>query len=316
MVEIDPTLIPPAIERALASVVRGQLECGLFPTLASSDPDLAGAAPVDSIYLTTYIVHVLAQAPPDPARAHAMRRAARAILDQGDPGGLWRFFGRRTPNPPPDFDDTCCALVALRQCDHPTDSTVDRLLQPCAFPTGGHGTWIEPRFNHPRRFDAGVNANILLYLAMTGRPCEPLARYLVEFSERRQLSRLSTYALSDPPVIYMLMRAFQHGPAPALVRLAPLVAKVLLAQQRADGSFGHELDTAFAVTALFDSGHRGPSLDAAAHWLLARQLPDGRWPARTFFCDFLPTYYGSEELTTALCAEALARLSGAAGSPR
>jgi len=312
MAELDPTLIPPAIDRALAFVARGQLDSGLFPTLASSDPDLTGGTLVDSVYLTTYIVHALAQARPDPARAHVLRSAARAILNQGDPGGLWRFFGRRSANPPPDFDDTCCALVALRQCDHPTDSTVDNLLEPCAFPAGGYGTWIDPRLNHPRRFDAGVNANILLYLTMAGRPFEALAGYLVEVSSRRQLSKLSTYALSDPPVIYMLMRAFRHGPAPGLARLTPLVTKTLLAQQRPDGSFGHELETALSVTALLDSGHRGPSLDAATRWLLARQLPDGRWPARTFFCDFLPTYYGSEELTTALCAEALIKLSTAA----
>jgi hypothetical protein len=312
MAKIDPAVMDSAIERALGCVTRGQLASGLFPTLASPEPDLAGAGPVDSVYISTYIVHVLAQARPDPARANAMRSAARAIVEHGEPGGLWRFFGRQSANLPPDFDDTCCALAALRQCDVPTDSSVAGLLEKCALPGGGYGRWIDRRLNHPRGFDGGVNANILFYLALAGRPTESPARHLAEFAQQRRLSGLSGSALSDPPVLYMLMRAFRHGPVPGLARLAPRVAESLLARQRADGGFGHELDTALSVTALIDAGHRGANLDATARWLLARQLPHGGWPARTLFCDFLPTYYGSEELTTAICAEALTKIAAAA----
>lgn len=317
MADLDPALIHAAIARALAFVVARQPASGLFPTLASPDPGLTGAAPVESVYLTTYIVHALAQArvdseDTDAARAGALRAAARALVDRGEPGGIWRFFGPRAAQPTPDFDDTACALVALRQCGAPVDSAIDRLLAQCTFPGGGYGTWIDPRLNHPRRYDAGVNANILLHLAMAGRPTEPMARYLVDFSERRRLTGISSYALTDPPVIYMLMRAFRHGPAPALAALVPLVPRVLLPLQRSDGSFGHELDTAFAVTALLDGGYRGPELTAAARWLLAQEPPGGGWPARTFFRDFLPTYYGSEELTAAICAEALTKLAAGA----
>lgn len=298
-----------AVERALAFVVRGQLATGLFPTLASRDPELADARCVDSVYISTYIVHVLAHAAPTPATTSALAAAAQALAAHGEPGGLWRFFGRAAQNPPPDFDDTCCALVALHQARLTIDTKVLALLARAAFPSGGYGTWVHPGLNDPRRVDAVVNANILYYLAVSGQPTDPLARFLVEFALERQLSKLSAYALSDPPAIYTLMRTFCHGPAPALAPLAARVPPHLLAHQAGDGSFGHELDTALSLTALLDAGHRGEGLEAAGRWLLRRQRPDGGWLARTFFCDFQPTYYGSEELTTALCAEALAKLT-------
>ena len=54
--------------------------------------------------------------------------------------------------------------------------------------------------------------------------------------------------------------------------------------------------------------------ERAAQWLVAAQREDGSWPARAFYAGPEPPavhayYWGSEELTTAMCLEALARLA-------
>jgi hypothetical protein len=297
-----------SIAHALLFIQEQQPASGLFTTLASSSPDLAGARAVESPYITTYIIHVLAQLAGDEVTS-TMRSAGRALWSHREPGGLWRFFGHAAPNPPLDFDDTCCALVALRQCRLPTETKVSHFLGKAAAASGGYGTWLSTRLNVERELDVVVNANILLYLAGERPPVAELARFLMELVASRNFRGLSPFALSESPSIYALVRAYRHGPVPELAPLLPALVPPLLAAQRDDGSFGNELDTALSMTALLETGYPVAKLVPAARWMLDRQRPDGSWPRRSFFRDFLPTYYGSDELTTALCAEALHKLA-------
>lgn len=299
-----PAPMEEAIQRAVRFVCRERLTPGLFSTLASSATDLGQARDVESPYLTTYIIHALTQVAPSAAEP-AIAAAARGLWQHREPGGMWRFFGRSAENPPLDFDDSCCALVALHQAGLPTDNKLLHFLGKAQFASGGYGTWLLPRLNSEAELDVVVNANILLYLASTGQPTAALARFLVEMVIQRGFRRLSSFALSEAPSFYALARAYRHGPAPELAPLLPALADAVRKHQRADGSFGDELETALSLTALLDVGQLGSRLDATADWLRVRQRSDGSWPARVFFCDFAPTYYGSAELTTALCAEAL-----------
>ena len=62
------------------------------------------------------------------------------------------------------------------------------------------------------------------------------------------------------------------------------------------------------MNSLLNLGHGEPDLLVPTlQSLLTAQGEDGSWPRAAFFIDFYGGYYGSEELTTALCLEALAR---------
>lgn len=303
--------LPRALAAARAFLEEQQPARGLFPTWASPAPDLAHAFPVESPYLTTYILHALAQLAAGEVTP-AMSRAGRALWQHREAGGLWRFFGTSAADPPLDFDDTCCALVALGQCRLPCDSKVEHFLAKAAFPGGGYGTWLLTRINAEREVDVVVNANILLHLARSGRPTAELERFLVALVTAKRLRGLSAFAVSELPSLYTLARAYRHGPAPGLAPLLPALIAAVLERRQPDGSFGDELETALAITALATAGHPIGELLGAARWLLHQQRPDGSWPRRVFFRDFRPTYYGSDELTTALGAEALHLLAAAA----
>ena len=95
----------------------------------------------------------------------------------------------------------------------------------------------------------------------------------------------------------------------ALGRSREALAGYVLDRQLAEGGWGSDLDSAFGLIVLLNSGCRGDALQRAADWLLARQQDDGGWGSGAFFRDFERRYYGGRALTTALCVESLARLA-------
>lgn len=105
----------------------------------------------------------------------------------------------------------------------------------------------------------------------------------------------------------MLSRAYFCGVHSLEVLKIPVIHKVLNLQ-KADGSFGGELLTALAVCTLLNFNYHTPNLDKAIDFLFKTQQSNGSWRR-------VPMYggqadkelFGSAELTTALCVEALAR---------
>ncbi len=88
----------------------------------------------------------------------------------------------------------------------------------------------------------------------------------------------------------------------------PTVVSLLRQTQQPDGSWGSSLDTALALVALMDARYRGDALGKGIAALLARQGADGSWPAGVYYTGLpLSYFYGSQEVTTAFAAEALAK---------
>ena len=75
-----------------------------------------------------------------------------------------------------------------------------------------------------------------------------------------------------------------------------------------DGSFGASaLETALAICALINCGYDGVALDAACNYLMQHQQPNGCWPRWCLYYGgpAKKSTFGSEELTTAICLQAL-----------
>ena len=85
--------------------------------------------------------------------------------------------------------------------------------------------------------------------------------------------------------------------------------KVLL-RSKDDGSFGDELATACALCSLVYFEYKDVTrLRDAARYLVEHQSANGSWRRVAMYCQ-PGRYYGSEELTTALCLEALTHVAG------
>lgn len=296
-----------AIARALDFIAGGQRPDGGFFTSASPDPSMSLVCYVDSVYIPAYIARSIAALDTNDVAAATVRSALDALEREREAGGVWRFFGRASAWPPPDFDDTCCVLSALGSAGRDTESDVVALLNAQESPTGGYPTWVDASANamSGHHVDGAVNANILLYAATQGIDADAAADRLNSLIAQRGFRAASIYAISPYPMIYLIARAYREG---GVRRLAPSLASAVecCAQSvNADGHWGNELDTALALHALLAADAHAALCARAAAWLLERQRDDGGWPAAAFFQDFIPTYYGSEELTAALCAEAL-----------
>ncbi|QIR37173.1 tetratricopeptide repeat protein [Tolypothrix sp. PCC 7910] len=78
--------------------------------------------------------------------------------------------------------------------------------------------------------------------------------------------------------------------------------------QKSDGSFGNELLTSLAICSLLNYGYYSPDFCKAITFLIKTQQIDGSWRRIPLYGGHTDkAIYGSAELTTAFCLEALAR---------
>ena len=111
----------------------------------------------------------------------------------------------------------------------------------------------------------------------------------------------------------MVSRAFQNN-ITLFRESRGKIIKSILSLAKKSNVFHNELETALALNTLFNFNYSGEEIDFLVSHLLKRQSKNGSWKKAVFFLGppfwFLATppryrYYGSEELTTAFCLEAL-----------
>ncbi len=252
------------------------------------------------------------------------------LASEMESGGLWRYWSysdERHGLLPPDLDDTSCTSFILRESGRPLPENRELILAN-RNAEGIFYTWLLPRASSPPTFrsalneildaglvavtslggfaehiDCAVNANILLYLGACPET-QPAIDYVIR-AARQHPPACSDYYIHWLSFYYFLSRAYWNG-VTALGQTRATVQARIIAAQDEDGSCGDELLTALAVCALFNFGIPLPVQDRAIEYLLQTQRQDGSWRRVPMFLGPAP-YYGSEELTTALCLEALTR---------
>jgi len=327
-----------ALARGLAFMEGAQLDNGEFRVVTSLRRDMAGDCEADpSIFPTALVTHCLSFAP----GTEAMCDRARAfLLAQRDRHGLWRHWTKDHPffrQLPPDMDDSCCVSAALAGAGS-TEGADPALLLANRDARGLFLTWIMPRprwttaahiratlpqLRHlltlwfffkktsaaPGDVDAGVNANCLHYLGdFPGY--ERVVDYLVEI--------LRAGGEADADKWYENRFVLWYFFARALGRRSVEARALLLARLDAATPEG-ALELALSIAARQYCGAQPPESRVKA--LLALQAADGSWRrAPVYFGGrerrrdgrLAPPHpdtphWGSEELTTGFCIEALAR---------
>lgn len=331
--------ISSALERGLEFLADAQLESGEIAGFLWQPGGLVGDAEFDSspfptalaLYSLAFVAHPLAP---------AIRRRGLAFLESEMEGrGLWRYWSSRNPKHrgvPPDLEDTCCASHVLEHHDRELPANQPLILRN-RNAQGKFYTWVLPRLSSPFAFrrllgtvrylpflwsrhplwrsteaapddlDAAVNASVLLYLGDRDET-RAAADYLLEiFREERELAADKWY-LDPCALYYMVSRPCFHG-VRSLAPLRDLIPPRLARVREADGGYGGALNTALAACTKLNLGLAPTSCTNEVQLLLADQVTDGGWGRA-------PLYYGgpkrarcwgSRELTTALCLEALGR---------
>jgi hypothetical protein len=300
-----------AIGRAIAFLERRQLPSGELPVLASGTRD-------PSIFPTAVMAHSLSFAP----GAQTIRdRALDFLHSEMDPRGLWKHWPRehsRSRELPPDLDDTSCASAVLARAGRPFPDNRKLLLAN----RNGDGLFYTWKLTHrelrhplvlwslfrcgtakPFDVDAVVNANVVFYLGAIPEVIEHLLRVL---RENRETSCDKWY--DNPFVVWYFFSRALHAHAPEAGEI--IEKKIAAATPR------NALESALAACSLW-CWNRSPAVGP----ILAAQLNSGAWPAAPLYHDGRARrrdgtfaqphpdtlYWGSEELTTAFCIEALSR---------
>jgi hypothetical protein len=256
-----------------------------------------------SIFATTFVLYSIARI--DHPCVTVMANKAISFLKREMCGcGLFQYYTSKNARSIDfDLDDTACASFVL-QGSHPL---ITRGYNVGYFienrnEDGLFYTWVG-RATPANNVDSVVNANVALYLGDRDET-KSASRFLVDTIKSGDESNSYHYYLDNITLYYAVSRAYAHG-ALSLSGARDAVIENILQSSRDDGSFGNELATAWAVCSLanfeYDSVTR---IGSALRYLERRQRADGSWRRAPMFHGS-GVYYGSEELTTALCLEAL-----------
>lgn len=341
-----------SIRCGLTFLADRQLPSGQFPVQATSHYK-PGSPVVDdaSPFATSHIVYSLGFLPA--ADAQPMLDRALAYLRREMTGpGLWRYWNRDAEwegRPifafiPADLDDTASHSSLLRH--HGIAFPDNRhLLLHNRDREGRFYTWFvpRPRASADLRYwravlgevtlarltvfwrtteaayddvDAVVNANVLLYLGETPKTA-PVVRWLARIVEEGREAESDKWYRDIFTFHYALSRcrlAGVHG----FDHLRPLILDRLATAVRPDGGIGeHPMHAALALNTIFNMQIDAPFTGRALAYVLDTQAADGGWPAAAYYYGGprRSVSWGSRDLTTGLCLEALARSQTAATEP-
>ena len=267
-----------------------------------------------------------------------VEKAVRFLVSTMQDGCVWRYTC--SPNPdylPPDVDDTACISFLLRRHGISFPDNTQVILGN----RNAHGlfyTWILPRLRwttqmpywrvalrqllklpqlswfyrvtecKPNDIDMVVNANVVHYLGE--RPeTEPVVRRLIQIVNEEAEEACDRYYANRFNFYYFLSRSYAAG-VHSFEAVGNTIVSRIKSFARPDGMIGdHILHTAQSACALMDWKDSSTILDNAVKAIVSAKNSDNAWKR-------LPFYYsgpsqklawGSEELTTGFCVEALAR---------
>lgn len=317
-----PARASAAIAAGLAFLSRSQRPTGelMVKTWAPARPEWVWDP---SVFGTALIAQSLIAVP----GTEALRSPACDFIESHrERFGVWRHWTRGHAQfhyVPPDLDDTAMACVALGQNGRPVPRN-RALLVANRDPRGLFFSWISLRkrwvpnvaywwislvhMRHPVhsiRFyhitpserwdvDAVVNANVLYYLGRSPET-EPVVPFLIRVLREQRETACDKWYDNPFVVWYFFSRA---------LRAAGEDAAAIVLERLHGAAPQSALEHALAMCVQLDWNER-PG-DELVRALLDAQLPTGAWP-------LAPVYkgrnvrWGSEELTTGFCIEALHR---------
>jgi hypothetical protein len=348
----EPTAqLSQAIELGLHYLHQHQYPNGEFCCYYAPDAHMQEwCVPDSTVFPTAIIATSLLPLAGQPQVEEILTRATGFLQYQMMPGGAWNYFTSWHPlhkHLPPDADDTVyvSTFFRARQVPYPQADTEALLLAQ----RNTHGlfyTWFTLRLRRTLRrsywrtvlremknplatfffwrqhdcarndIDSVVNANTLHYLGLT-TATRPALAYLLQIVADNREAVSDNWYHNPFTLYYSLARSYFAG----ISELAParqLVIDRILATARPGGQLGESvLDSALAVCILLYWGCPPATVASTVQYLLAQQRPTGDWPRwiLSYSGRQAKVGWGSEELTTGFCLEALARYQQAMAAP-
>jgi len=312
------------INESIKFLLKNQKDNGSFLSLTSLSPDnFKNAHECQSVFSTALILSCLNALDGNNSREllGIKQKAANFLLSQKSSNWSFNYWARGSRQAeempyPDDLDDTACALSALYK--HNPDllsgevlANVVTVLTALEVKEGGpYRTWLVPANTQKAWLDVdlAVNSNIGYFLSLQDVHLESI----VELAEKAINDKKyeSPYYPHPYPIIYFISRFYRGAKSKEVIDF-------LLEKQDGD-NWGDPLDTALAVLSLLNFGFSKDELRRNIKYLLQNKKKDGSWAASVFYTGINPNQYkgdknkyyaGTPALTTALCIEAIQRVS-------
>ena len=333
--------IDKAIHYGIEYLYQHQYPNGEFCTyISGDDPMTGGCNPDSNVFPTAIIGHCLLPLSENPQVDEMLQKATSFLYDQMGWGASWNYYTRYHALRslcPSDVDDTCyaAALLSARNINFPREATVSLILDN----RNSHGlfyTWFTLRFRwnknrdywrlvrselkHPLRtiifwlknecgrydVDGVVNANALYFFG-DSEITAPVIQFLLQIIADKKEDNCDKWYRNPVSVYYFISRNYRIGINKLKPCRQPIVERIL-AKAGKDGRLGNTvLDTALSLCTLLNFNYEGQAVDEAVWFLLNNQRKSGEWERwRLYGGPSMTVGWGSEELTTGFCLEALA----------
>lgn len=292
----------------------------------------------DSVtFMTSLIANALIPFKNEPKVATLLKRSANFLQYQIMRGGVWQFFTKwhkAFKYSAPDVDDTALASLFLQNMNIGAPNNLPMLLAN-RNKEGLFYTWFTWRvnfsfhknywllllreFKEPIRtllywkrneitrndLDAVVNANVLLYLGYR-EVTAPIVKFIINIIKADKETQYDRWYQNPIVIYYFISRLFSLNIQELEQIRSNLTEKLLTAIQKSNDFYNTDLEMALALSGLINLGYKSPLLNEIAKKLIEAQKHNGEW--RRNFLYVVPSYsfgWGSEEVTTAFCIEAL-----------
>jgi hypothetical protein len=330
-----------AIERGIAYLEDHQLPNGEFLFYMSGDDAMQSwNLPESSVFPSALIGNCLLILKKRDKVGQILLNTANFLKYQMDRGGVWSHFTilHRLRNVcPNDLDDTACVSDFLKSMkfDFPMERNQQLILDSSRSDSLFY-TWIIFRFKRNKNIiywyyalkelkylfksfffwyysecsrydvDAVVNANILYYLGKR-KETDAIIHHLIHVIKENKEDDCDKWYRSTLIVYYFISRNIPAGIS-ELKEIQPELIKRILSKSLKNGSFGDsELETAVAISSLIFLKYHGPEVEHGINHLIKTQSERGNWKRWGVYFSGKKKLqcWGSEELTTAFCLEAL-----------
>lgn len=313
---------------------------GEFCCFISDEDEMKMCIPHSNVFPTSLIAYSLLQLKELPEVREMLEMAAAFLQYQTMRGGVWNNFtilNPLFPICPPDVDSTVCASKVLQALgkNYPDN---EALLMANRNHSGLFYTWFTFRpslvpikdfwmlnlraLKHPIStflfwqkteagrydIDAAVNANALFYFGYRNETA-PIVDYLMNIIDQEKEADCDLWYRNPFTIYYFFSRTYAAG----VVQMEPAgekIAQRIIKTAKADGSFGEGvLDTALGIITLLNLEADSAHIASAVQYLIHQQKRSGGWLRWAVYYGGPKKQlcYGSEEMTTGFCLEALAR---------
>ncbi len=335
------------LRQAVSFLGTVQLPHGEFKTLIGTHDDLSGGVFDSSPFTTTFVTYALQEVGQINVGGMLRKglNFLEQQREIGGLWRFYSSKNYKHMRIPPDLDDTACASFALQQAGRRSHNEwAFRYLRD---DDGRFLTWFLPVQDRPslraslvrvvgefearsyqqftsrppwaasnrllttefdpvpsNDLDPVVNANAVLYLGEC-KLTEAAIDYLIRSVPVVLDGEFSLYYRDKLTLLHAVARAYRHS-APSLRALDGVLLAEVGARAASGNLFRSAQSAAMGASVLMTLGADGSILEDAIDAIIGFQRKDGSFKEQTFYSG-PAEYWGSPELTTAFCIEALAR---------